>query len=144
MFAVALATVLGGCTSTTGPGGELDVARQRWAERGPSDYRITIQRSCECTPEMSGPVIVEVVDGAVTARAYAASGAAVAAEYAELFPAVPGLFAIVDEARRERAPRMEVTYDPELGYPSRISVDWNATTVDDEVTYLATDLQPMP
>jgi hypothetical protein len=140
---IVLTAILAGCTASTGPGGEFDAARQRWDELGPADYRMTITRSCECLPEMTGPVRVEVHRGVVATRQYVATGDAVPAELADLFPTVPGLFAIVEDARRRRAPRMEVTFDPTLGFPARISVDYVATTVDDEVVYTATDFQPL-
>ena len=47
------------------------------------------------------------------------------------------------DARRQRAVRVEVTYDPVLGYPTRIAIDYDATGVDDEVVYSARDLKPL-
>ena len=139
---LVLVAGVAGCASATAPDRELEAARQRWADRGPADYRVTIARTCECLPEMAGPVLVEVRGGSVSRR-YVATGEAVAAAQAELFPEVPGLFELVADARDRRAARMEVIYDPVLGYPTRIAIDYDATAADDEVVYLASDFQSL-
>ena len=137
----ALLTVLHGCTSTTAPIPELRVARLRWSERGPASYSITVARSCECLVESSAPVVVTVRKGAVESRRYESTGAPVPAEYAELFPPVEGLFEIIHSAQRDGAARIAVSYDRDYGYPSRIEIDFHRMYVDDEITYLARDLQ---
>jgi hypothetical protein len=91
---------------------------------------------------MIGPVVVTVRNGAIESRHYTRDGAIVPAEYAELFPSVEGLFDIIETARREGAAQLDVSYDPTLGYPVRIAIDWHATHVDDEVTYRGSDLLP--
>jgi len=111
------------CNSgSTAPANELTAARTRWARVGPAAYTYAISRSCECLPEMSGPVIVMVRNGVVESRQYTRSNAAVPAQYAELFPAVEGLFAIVDDAIRNGTTPLSVQYDLTLGFPTRIAL----------------------
>jgi hypothetical protein len=118
----------------------LEAARARWARRGPAAYTVTIHRSCECLPEMSGPVVVTVRDGAVTARRYARTGATPAPQYAPAFPGVEGLFALVDAGVRDASTRpREVRYDAALGYPTRIVLGDPAT---DAPVYTVSGLRP--
>jgi hypothetical protein len=129
---VALASLLvggiAGCgVRGTDPGSELAAARARWVERAPSAYAITITRTCECLREMSGPVRVSVRNGVVESRLYVESGAAVSAQYAELFPAVEGLFALVDGGIRGSTRPLTARYDPTLGYPLQVAVGDPAT-----------------
>ena len=127
-FAVALPFWTAACGSAaTEPGGGLEAARARWARSGPAAYHVTIARACECLPEMSGPVVVTVRNGVVTERRYAASGAAVVPTYAALFPAVEGLFALVDAGVRSGARPLDARYDPTFGYPTRVVVGDPAT-----------------
>jgi hypothetical protein len=128
------------CNSgSTAPADDLSAARTRWSRSAPAAYSYTIRRSCECLPESSGPVIVTVRNGVVESRQYTPSGAAVAAQYAEIFPAVEGLFAIIDGAIRNGTKPLTVDYHPTLGYPTRIALGDPAV---DAPLYLITDLRP--
>jgi hypothetical protein len=136
-IAGSLLVILTACRNPSAPERELNLARRRWAQQQPHAYTLTVSRSCECLPEMSGPVVVVVRDGQVESRHYVSSGEPVTSTYAGLFPIVEGLFALIDEALRQDAAKLDVDYDPTLGYPVRIAIDRDATMVDDEVTYNA-------
>ena len=145
-FRISLLVALVGtvaCRSGTGPDYRLVIAQARWAEQGPASYRITVSRLCECLPEMSGPVVVVVRNRLVESRRYTSTDAAVPSTHAALFPTIDGLFDIIEAARREDAARLDVTYDPTYGYPTRIVIDYDAVTVDDEVVYQVRDFSPM-
>ena len=138
---VAAVVLLSGaaCNSgSTAPASQLASARARWARVGPASYTYTIARSCECTAEMSGPVIVSVRNGVVESRQYTQTGASVTSEYANAFPAVEGLFALVDEAIRNGTKPLTVQYDPTLGYPTRIALGDPAA---DAPLYMVSDLR---
>ncbi len=128
---VALATLLLGagaaCNSVTGPEHELVAARARWAQRGPTTYRMTVVRSCECLPKMSGPVVLTVTNGTVEQRVYERGGTPVPPSYAELFPSVDGLFARLEAMLHQAGTVVTVRYDPTLGYPTRIAVGESST-----------------
>jgi hypothetical protein len=122
-LAVAAAIPLAAAACRAGPaepGAGLEPARARWARSGPANYRMTLHRSCECTEAMSGPVVVTVRGGAVTARVYERTGAPVAASYAGVFPVVEGLFALVEAGIRAGTRPADVRYHPALGYPTRV------------------------
>jgi len=129
--------VLAGCSDATGPDDAaalLEHNRDVWFNAGVTSYRYTITRSCECTPESTGPVTVEVRNGLVVDRRYD-SGAAVSPQYSEIFTTVPGLFDIIEEAVSLPAASLSVRYNEDYGYPESIAIDWVAGAVDDEVSY---------
>ena len=138
--ALLLAAALAGCGEPTAPRFELAAARQRWATHGPADYQLTVRRSCECGPDALGPVTVTVRGGVATQRTYTATGAPVDAELGALFPDVPALFALVAEAQARDAAQLAVTYDPALGHPTLVSVDYRAEIADDEFVYTVSAL----
>lgn len=126
-LAILLGLSAGACKSATAPQFALATARARWASVAPVAYTITIARTCECLPEMSGPVTVEVRNGTVVSRHYVRSGAAVANQYAELFPSVNGLFALLDAAVRDGVLPLSAQFDPTLGYPTHLIIGDPAT-----------------
>jgi len=137
MLAVLLSG--GACNSGTGPAGELASARSRWSRLAPPSYTMTVSRTCECLPEMSGPVLVTVRNGVVESRQYVRSGAAVSDQYVAIFPGIDGLFAIIDDAVRNGTQPLKVEYDASLGYPTRIELGDPAV---DAPVYIVSGLQP--
>jgi hypothetical protein len=123
----------------TGPEAGLERARARWASRGPTDYTVTIVRSCECLPEAIGPVAVTVRGGTVTARHYVPSGAAVAPQFVPAFPSVEGLFEIIEDAIRDGVHPLYVRYDAGSGYPTRVELGDPSA---DAPVYMVSELRP--
>ena len=141
-IALASLFLLAGCgSSSTGPADSLAAARARWARNAPTAYSYTIQRSCECLAETAGPVTVVVRSGAVESRQYVSSGGSVAAQYAPIFPAVEGLFAIIDNAIKNGTKPLTTQYDPTLGYPTRIALGDPAV---DAPLYIVSNLRAAP
>ena len=127
------------CNSgSTPPVDDLTEARARWARVGPAAYSYTIQRSCECLAEGIGPVLVTVRNGIVESRQYTQSGAPVSPQYNDTFPAVEGLFDIIDGAMRNGTKPLTVQYDPALGFPTRIALGDPAA---DGPLYVVSDLR---
>jgi hypothetical protein len=120
-FVVSVAIALSACGSATGPAAGLG-ARATWEIRGPASYSYQLFRSCECTPAMGGPVVVEVRNGVVESRHYVSTGASVDTAYAARFPTVEGLFTIVEQAANAGVSPVVVSYDATLGYPKRIQI----------------------
>ena len=116
----------------------LDEARQRWAAAGLDAYEMTLRRSCFCpVPDYTGPFQVVVRDGAV--ESVRLDGAEVDAERALT---VDDLFALLDEAHRRGAVRVEAAFDAELGYPTSLYVDYDERIADEEVGYGVSALAP--
>ena len=141
--AMAGAAALLACRDPTGPGAELRQARRRWAVAEPAAYRFTLEQHCFCLFEITRPVVVTVRGGTVESRRYEDTGAPVDARWAGRFPAIEGLFAVIDTARARRAHRLVVTYDGARGHPVRIDIDYAVNVADDEIEYVVRDLQPL-
>jgi hypothetical protein len=113
----------------------LDEQRQIWQTHAIDSYRFDIERICFCIP---GSYEVVVKGGQVTSVT-AAKGGSVPPGSEELkgFPlTVPDLF---DEIERwASADSIEVEYDAELGFPTRISVDPMHNAIDEEVAFVVT------
>ena len=110
----------------------LRAARARWESSGIDSYAMTVQRVCFCG--FVEPVRVKVQNGVVVSRTIVWTGEPLPATYADLYPDVPGLFAIVEHAATD-ADDLDTRFDGAYGFPSEISIDWDEIAVDDEVTY---------
>lgn len=140
---VALAVSLTGC-DLVGPDDRFeairDLARAHdlWVDAGIADYELRLRRSCFCPIEYLGPVILTVEGDSVTAAVYEADGEPVPADLMEVFPTVEGLFEVLAEALASRAERIDVSYDPSLGYPRDLYIDRAAFIADEEFGFTAT------
>ena len=142
---LAAALPLAGCgnpSSPSGPEGDLEEARRTWSGQGIDSYTFEVSQLCFCVAESRGTFAVTVVRGNVVSVTDAETGA----------PRTPGpfvpltveaLFAKVEDALDRDAARIDVRYDPRLGYPQEIAIDFIALAIDDEVTYTASDLAPL-
>lgn len=132
----ALSTLLLSCGSL-GPGDgrliELLGHQARWNTRGPGSYVYAVERLCFCPEEYRGPVRVRVQDGVAVERVYVASGLAVPPAIADAFPTVDGLFELLRSAIDADAFEVRVTYDPTLGVPIDLWIDYNEMTADEEL-----------
>lgn len=136
---LATAALAAGC-ATDPNAGNLDRARAAWLAHGPASYEITVQRYCFCASV--DPVRIRVKHGLVVSRTVTTTGAPLAAELADLYPAVPGLFDLVEDAYR-RAYKVGVTFNAEFGYPENTVIDYIGNAIDDELTVRAFGLDPI-
>ena len=140
---IAIANIVigaSGCGDAVAPRVELERARVTWARANIDTYVFVVRRTCECLPAGSGPVEVDVRNGAVQSRTYL-DGTQVRPEIAHVFPDVPGLFAMIEDAMNRRPDRMSVEYDAHSGFPKEVFVDFSASVGDDEMIY-STSLIP--
>lgn len=143
---MAGALLLLACTDPVSPGSPdaLHTANlAKWNAEGPRSYEMVLSRSCGCTPEPEH-VRVVVRNRAVESRTFVPGGAPVPAVRAGDFPDVPGLFAVVSEARRRNAFSWNATYDPAFGYPASIYVDFVGSGLEDNLAYQVTEFAPLP
>ncbi|CAN5902062.1 hypothetical protein BH11GEM2_BH11GEM2_11420 [soil metagenome] len=96
--------------------------------------------SCFCTTDALRAVTVSVTDGVVTRRVYADTGEPIPASN-NTFSTVEALFDIIGSAIARHAQRVDVSYDPVRGVPSRISIDGSFQVADDEVWYSVRDFR---
>ena len=139
---LASALALAGCHnpfSSSGLKGDLEEARRAWSRQGITSYTFKVSQICFCTPETRGTFAVVVDRGRVASVTDLETGAP--RTPSPLVPlTVEALFAKVEDAIDRDADQIEVRYDPRLGYPLEIAIDFVELAIDDEVTYVASDL----
>lgn len=141
--ALVLALSLSGCVGPFSPSGPekkaLEDARRLWDRQQIASYTFRVRQVCFCVPSVRAPLAVVVEQGRVTSIVDAETGAPVQPE-----PFIPttvdALFAAVEDAIDRDAARIDVRYDPQLGYPLEINIDFDLRIADEEVIYLASDL----
>jgi hypothetical protein len=116
----------------------LSAARTTWVSSAPVDYAFRYRRSCFCP--FVERVRVSVSSGFVTEVFDLDAALPLPEERWPEFPTIDALFAELEELVREDPFRLEVEYDPTLGYPSFVDVDIEERVVDEEFSYTVTDL----
>jgi hypothetical protein len=110
----------------------LDAARTKLLQAGLENYVYVYQRSCECKDDVTAPKEVTVLSGAVTSI----DGIDPPAD--SRIPTLLGLLDIIQEGIDSNAFSITVQYDPGYGYPSRINIDYDENTADEELIVSAT------
>ena len=114
---------------------ELDRQRAKWVQRNVTSYRLTYRRDCFCGAEFTTPTDIEVRSGGIAAANYSDRDDPIPGYVQEGLPTVEALFAIIEDAIARDGDLIEVTYDPLLGYPRRIAIDFRFSRADDEVAH---------
>lgn len=117
---------------------------QLWDQQKISNYRYTLTRSCFCTAEARGPVVVEVRNGVTTSVTSVATGQPVDPQLFKQYDTVPNLFNVVKDAIARKASSLTVEYDSQLGYPTQINIDYNSQIADEELYLTIENFQVIP
>ena len=117
---------------------ELDDNYARWIERGPASYEYRLTQLCFCPPEHTRTYLVRVMSGRVLESRDAQTGAPPPVGYQSR--TVPDLFAVLHDALSRDADKIDVVYDPQLGYPTRMTIDYEEQAADEEAEILAEGL----
>jgi hypothetical protein len=120
----------------------LGAARARWAEQRLSSYRITSQTGCFCGSDFVAPIRLVVVADKVTAASYVADQRAVSDTILRNQLTVEDAFDKIQDALDRKAVDLQVTYDPQLGYPRSIQIDYSKMIADEEWSLKLSDLAP--
>lgn len=120
---------------------QLRQAERQWDRQQLSSYDYDFLRLCFCA--YVSELRVRVRNGVVVSAVRIADGVALSQSELADIPTVDGLFEIAKTAVAE-ADEVTVEYHPTLGYPQDISIDWYARAIDDEVSYLARNLEAVP
>jgi hypothetical protein len=114
---------------------------QKWREKNISNYRYTLRVSCFCTPEVRQPVIVEVRNGKVASIVSASTRKPVNPEFFKEYDSVPKVFNLVRDGIAKDAYRLSVTFNPTLGYPTNVNIDYSAQMADEERAFTIENLE---
>ena len=106
------------------------------------DYTYDLEVQCFC-PYFGQPVTVTVVGGEVTAAVWAkksrdhAKGDAVNDEWLRL-----GINDVLEEAADPSYDKVDVQWPDGADHPDQIAIDKMKNAIDDEITYVITNVQP--
>lgn len=146
---LAGSTVLTACAvmAAQPPQGEpesVEEARVLWRQQTSSRYQFSFRQECFCTEEQRQTVRVTVDSGEVTDLEAENGDGPVPDELAGRVKTVSQWFAFIDGREESESARLEVIYNPQLGYPERIFLDRHVRMADDEVTWHLGDFEFMP
>ena len=110
---------------------QLALAEAKWSTNKPKTYEFTLEIICFCAPAPPGsePIVFHVNNGA---GSRAGSLRTRSPEDLEKYSTVEKQFAFIRSALREQPYRVEIEYDPDLGYPRRVYIDPKQYTADEE------------
>jgi hypothetical protein len=113
--------------------GQLTKNRKLWNQQKISKYSYQLSRSCFCAPVARGPVIIKVNNGVTISVTSVETGASVDPELFKQYDTIPKLFSVVQDAIARKADSLAVKYDPKLGYPTQVNVDYSQQMADEEL-----------
>ena len=116
---------------------ELDTHRALWTTSRSDDYSFVLAPMCFCPQDLLDPVMVRVENGVVTAVTYVESGKAPEHDGYGRYVTIDDLFDTIQEAIDGKASQITATYDPEIGYPTDVRIDYDARMADEEYMFTA-------
>lgn len=125
--------VLAGCDQLQQVTGRSDVAKARakWEDKGIVNYEFEVQQLCFCA--FRTPNLVVVKNGQVTQVLDPATRQP--REYDHTwFRTIPEWLDWIEEAQKDKPQKLEVSYDPNYGFPSDINYNQSDMIADEEFT----------
>jgi hypothetical protein len=120
--------------------------RERWQAAAVADYEYGYNKYCECHRDAPPETLVTVRDGEVVRVRHRPFGYEheVEAEQRNLewYWTVEGLFDLVRSAL-ERGVEVRADYDPALGFPTHVFIDYDPNMIGEELDVRLTRLEPL-
>jgi hypothetical protein len=129
MTAMSLATA---CSQPVDDHG-VTAARDRWTQHATAGYRFDWQRGCECPPELTRSMEITVASGQITSAVYADDRSPVADQFRATLLTIDGVFDKIQMAIDQRPDEIRLSFDPALGYPTSVFVDYSHQIADEEL-----------
>jgi major membrane immunogen (membrane-anchored lipoprotein) len=132
------------CTSSVPQ--ELTAAETLWKDQGLSNYDFTLERRAFAPEDWRGPVNIQVRNGIAISVTYVSSGATVTEGKFDNADTIDKLFTMLKNAYagkgdfEQKADTINVTYNPQMGYPTTFFIDVSQTMADEEQGYTVTNL----
>ncbi|MCC5667174.1 DUF6174 domain-containing protein [Nostoc sp. CHAB 5784] len=120
---------------------QFKINHRLWRQKKISNYRYEFTRSCFCFPKSTEPVIIEVRNGVTTSITYKYGKNPVDTALFEKYNTIPKLFNIIRNAFIKKADNLTVQYNPTLGYPTQINIDYDKQRTDDTIFFTISNLQ---
>ena len=119
----------------------FDQAQALWSDKGIVNYQVTVQQTCFCPADLRQPMRVTVVDG----KLVDIKGLEQPIQNKDQLDAnrltIIGLFEFIEQSEQREVHKLNVDYDPRLGFPRRIDYDGHEMIADDEYQYELSDFQ---
>lgn len=120
---------------------ELELNRQKWLSHDIRNYSIQENYLCFCAG-LEWQIIVQdgVKDTVIVSEPYVDYQ-----PYMDTFEksrSIEEAFEFIQDFDTSAVDLFEATYDPEYGYPTRISIDYRERWADDEITYAYSNFLP--
>ena len=126
--------------------GAFDAARAKWRAAKLLSYEYGYHKFCECHRDSPPETVVSVRDGAVVNVRHRPVGTTTevpaAAKNFEYYWTVDGLFELI-AAAQARHVEVRADYDPTVGYPTRIYIDYDKDLIGDELDLRLTGVTPL-
>jgi len=125
---------------------ELERNEELWQSQNLTGYDFTLERQCFCPTDYQGPVNIQVRNGEVTSVTYVSNGETADAEIFADVDTIDELFKVIRDAYEgkntfhKKAETVNVTYNPEMGYPLTILIDISSQIMDEEEGYTVEEL----
>ena len=111
---------------------ELDQNRKKWASAVVSNYQFNFRWKCFCSEEFVEPVNISVRENRIVDVAFVADDVPFTMIGLWRYQTVDKLFDLLQEGIDKNAHSISADYHSELGYPVRVSIDYEEYTVDEE------------
>lgn len=115
---------------------QLVDSRRKWADANIKNYSMVLTRTDGAGLAIAA--VVTVANGTVATQIFVDTGDPVPAALSSRYPAVEGLFDLVQDAFR-RAAATTVTFDGTLGHPLSIVIDYDFSRIEDNLTVTLTE-----
>src|SRR5919108_4564768 len=99
---------------------ELRLQQRIWASKNIRDYQFDLATKCFCAPDS---LHIEVIDGVVFRTVRLSPNNPSTPEGLNGSPTIDSLFAITERRITQYGYRIEASYDPTYGFPTRIAGD---------------------
>jgi hypothetical protein len=146
-FRTGLASLLALAATSALADAELDAARARWQSAALSAYEYGYHKYCECHRDSPPETIVTVRADQVVGVRHRPVGSTTevpaAEKNLEYYWTVDGLFGLIASAQA-RGVQVRAQYDPALGFPRVVYIDYDGDFIGDELDVRLTAVSALP
>jgi hypothetical protein len=124
----------------------LDASRAKWRAAKLVGYEYGYHKFCECHRDSPPETVVSVRDGKVVNVRHRPAGSTTEVPAAEknfeYYWTVDGLFDLIGAAQARHV-EVRAEFDPAVGYPTRIYIDYDKDVIGDELDLRLTGVTPL-
>ena len=110
----------------------LSDGQHKWQATGWDSYSFVVQRQCFCYMEYTREMEILVREGQVVSAHFTDTQEKVAQKMLADLYSIEQWFDVIKDAQERQADRLEVAYDDQFGYPTKIAIDLRKNRADDE------------